>query len=203
MSLKRAASLSVLQTVASMATSFLSVKVTSVFLGPAGIGLLGQLQNFTTMAQGVLASGLATSVVRRTAQCGPDERARASVLSTTMRLVVLSGLPVALVIALASGWLARELLHDAEVQSSLLVFALVYVVGMLGMVVLGAANGVRDYRAMTVSQIGGGLASLLLLIPAHTGERGVIFAFSAITLLVAAGLQWLRVTMARKASTVS
>ena len=44
MSLKRAASLSLLQTAASMVTSFLSVKVTSVYLGPAGMGLLGQLQ---------------------------------------------------------------------------------------------------------------------------------------------------------------
>lgn len=50
--------------------------------------------------------------------------------------------------------------------------------------------------AFTVASIG--LLSLLLLLPAHAGERAVIFAFSAITLSVAAGLQWLRVSMRRK-----
>jgi O-antigen/teichoic acid export membrane protein len=162
MSLKRATGLGVIQSVASMAVSFLSVKITSVFLGPAGIGMLGQLQNFITMSQGVLVSGLATSVVRRTAESRDDPAARARVLSTTMRLVVASGVPVALIIAAASGWLARELLHDASLRMPLLLFALVSVAGMLGLLITGAANGARDYRTMTLSQIGAGVATLIL-----------------------------------------
>jgi antigen flippase len=162
MSLKRATWLGLVQSGAAMAVSFLSVKITSVFLGPAGIGLLGQLQNFIAISQGVLVSGLATSVIRRTAEARDDPAARARVLSTTMRLVVMSGVPVALLIALGSGWLARELLHDTDLRMPLLLFALVSVAGMLGLLIIGAANGARDYRAMTFSQIGAGMVTLVL-----------------------------------------
>lgn len=162
MSLKKATGLGLVQSGASMAISFLSVKITSVFLGPAGIGLLGQLQNFIAISQGVLVSGLATSVVRRTAESRDEPAARARVLSTTMRLVVMVGLPVALLVALASGWLARELLHDAEMRGPVLLFALVSVLGMLGLLVTAAANGARDYHSMTYSQIGAGAVSLVV-----------------------------------------
>jgi O-antigen/teichoic acid export membrane protein len=162
MSLKRAASLGFLQSVVSIATSFLSVKVTSVYLGPAGLGLMGQLQNFMAMTQGVVASGLNTGVVRRTAQVGDQPGARARLLSTALRLALMGGLPVALVIALASGWLARELLHDPALRMPLLVFACAYAVGLIGTLIVGAANGVRDYRTVTLVQIGTGAGTLAL-----------------------------------------
>lgn len=164
MSLKRAASLSLLQTAASMTTSFVSVKITSVYLGPAGMGLLGQLQQFMAMTQNVVSFGLNTSLVRRTAQLAEQEPARAQVISTTMRLALLGGLPVAVLIALGSGWLARELLHDAELRLPLLLFALVYVSGLLGTLTLGTANGMRDYHAFTAMQVGGMVATLLLFV---------------------------------------
>ena len=42
MSLRQAATLGVAQTIISMVISFLSVKVTSVYLGPAGVGTSGR-----------------------------------------------------------------------------------------------------------------------------------------------------------------
>jgi O-antigen/teichoic acid export membrane protein len=179
MSLRRAASLSVLQSAATMATSFLSVKVTSVYLGPAGMGLLGQLQQFIAMTQNVVAFGLNTGLVRRTAQLHDDPAARARVVSTTMRLVLMGGVPVAALIALASGWLARELLHDPALRMPLLLFAGVYVAGLLGTLVLGTANGSRDYQGVTFIQIGGALLTLglfVLLCPPLGAVGGLIAA---------------------------
>lgn len=162
MSLKRAASLGMVQSAVSIASSFLSVKITSVYLGPAGIGLLGQLQNFMSLSQGIVGAGLNTAVVRRTAQFGGDPEARATVVSTVLRLIVCVGLPASVLIALASRWLAAELLHDGALLMPLLMFALVFVVGLLGTVMVAAANGARDYRAVTLVQIGAALSSVLL-----------------------------------------
>ncbi|MFZ5545303.1 MAG: O-antigen translocase [Pseudomonadota bacterium] len=182
MSLKRAASLSMLQSLVSVGTSFLSVKITSVYLGPAGMGLLGQLQQFIAMVQGVVASGLNTGIVRRTAQLGEQPQARAQVVSTVMRLVLLGGLPVALVIAFGSGWLARELLHDAALRMPVLLFSGVYVAGLLGTLVLATANGARDYRTVTLIQIGTALGSLALfaLLCPTLGVPGGLYAAALI-----------------------
>jgi PST family polysaccharide transporter len=194
MSLKRAASLGVVQSAVSVAASFLSVKITSVYLGPAGIGLLGQLQNFMTMSMGIVASGLSTAVVRRTAQYSTDPQARATVVSTVMRLVVFGGLPAAAVIALGSSWLATELLHDGTLFLPVLLFALVYVVGLLGPLLTGTANGARDYRTVTLIQIGAALSSLLLfaaLCPILGVLGGLVAA--AVAPAATAAIAWLLV----------
>ena len=57
MSLRRAFSFGALQTGFSMVLSFFSIKITAVYLGPAGIGTLGQLTYFMSLTQGVLAAG--------------------------------------------------------------------------------------------------------------------------------------------------
>src|SRR5215831_5549245 len=102
MSLRQAATLGAAQTATTMALSFISVKVTSVFLGPAGLGTLGQFTYFITMTQAVLAAGLNIGLVRRTAELGDDRPARERVVSTVLRALVLAGVPVALVIAAGS-----------------------------------------------------------------------------------------------------
>src|SRR5437763_12906209 len=93
MSLRQAATLGAAQTVVSMALSFLSVKVTSVYLGPAGVGTLGQFTYFVTMSQAVLAAGLNIGLVRRTAELGEDQPARDRVISAVLRSLLIAGSP--------------------------------------------------------------------------------------------------------------
>jgi O-antigen/teichoic acid export membrane protein len=163
MSLRKVLSLGLLQTVASMATSFLSVKITSVYLGPVGLGLMGQLQNFIAMSQGVLVNGLTTGVVRRTAEVGAGGQGHALVVSTAMRLVLMAGVPFAVAIALGSGWLSTALLHDEALRAPLLLFAAVYVLGLLASLIVGSANGAKDYRVTTSIQISNGVLALAVL----------------------------------------
>src|SRR3954465_10290304 len=102
MSLRQAATLGAAQTVVSMVLSFLSVKVTSVYLGPAGLGTLSQFTYFITMTQAGLAAGLNIGLVRRTAELGHDRAGRERVISTVLRALLLVGLPASLLIAACS-----------------------------------------------------------------------------------------------------
>jgi PST family polysaccharide transporter len=147
-----------------MVLSFLSIKVTSVFLGPAGLGVLSQLNYFISMSQGVLVSGLKTGIVRRTAEWSDDEGRRARVISTVMRLLLVVGLPVAGIMALASGWLARELLHDATLRIPILVFACAYTLGMVAALIEGSANGAKDFRATATISITTNIIGLVLIV---------------------------------------
>lgn len=179
------------QTVTSMALSFVSVKITSVFLGPAGLGTLGQFTYFFTMTQAVLSAGLNIGLVRRTAELGDDRPARERVISTVLRALLLAGVPVALIIAASSGWLARELLHDASLSLPFIVFAVVFVFGLAASVVLACANGAKDFRTLTFINIGTGVASLAL-IAALCPPFGVLGGVLAMALvpLVSWALAW-------------
>jgi len=164
MSLRRAASLGALQTAVSMVASFLSVKVTSVFLGPAGMGTLGQLQYFIAMSQTAVTSGLNTGIVRRTAEHGVHSEERVRAIATAWRLLLWVGVPAAALMALASGQLATRLLHDSQLSTAVLVFALTYVLGLVATLITGAANGAKDYKATATINIGTVLSTLVLYV---------------------------------------
>ena len=163
MSMRRAFSLGALQTVIAMVLSFFSIKVTSVYLGPAGIGTLGQLTYFMSLTQGALAAGLQVGLVRRTAELRDSTAERNLVLSTILRVLLFIGIPAALAIALGSSWLAGQLLHDRSLSPALLTFAGVFVFSLIGSVIVSCALGAQDYRASTGVNIGAGVTSLALV----------------------------------------
>lgn len=161
MSLRKAVSLGSIQTAVSIAVGFFSVKITSVYLGPAGVGVLGQLQLFMALALGIVVTGLNKSVVRRIAELADDTAQRAVVISTVLKMVLLGGLPVACLVLMMSGWLARELLHSPELRFALVLFAGTYMFGLVGTLILGCANGAKDFRATTLINISAAVVSLI------------------------------------------
>ena len=145
-----------------MVASFLNVKVTSVYLGPAGIGLLGQLQNFIGMALGVLANGVNTGVIRLTAEYGSDSGRRRRLVATIARALLTIGVPISLALLFGARWIAELLLHDGDYAPVIMLFAALYICGLLGSLLLGLSNGSKDYRTTTLINIGNVLASLAL-----------------------------------------
>ena len=170
-----------MQTAVSLVVSFLSVKITSVYLGPAGVGVLGQMQHFIALAFGIVVTGLKNAMIRRIAELGTDTSARAIVVSTVLKLVVYLGLPAAAIVLLTSGWLAQELLHSPELRIALVVFAVVYVFGVVGTLFVGCANGARDYRSTMTINVSVSIATLALL-AVLCPRWGVVGALVAVAL---------------------
>ena len=187
-SLRLAASAGALQTLATMLLSFLSIKVTSVYLGPAGIGTLGQLSYFIALTQAVLVAGVHTGLVRRIAELGDDRDARERVISTALRALLATGVPVALAIALAAEPIARELLHDARLAFALRILGAVFVLGLVATVVTACANGAKDFRTVALINVGSASASLVMIVALcpRYGLVGGLIATSALPLATAA-----------------
>ena len=136
MSLRLAATAGTAQTVVSMVLSFISVKITSVYLGPAGLGTVGQLGYFMAMTVAILAAGPNIGLVRRVAELGDDRARRDRVVSTILRALLAVGVPASLAMVLCSDWLARELLHDASLGFGFWLFAAVFLLGLVGSVIV-------------------------------------------------------------------
>jgi O-antigen/teichoic acid export membrane protein len=161
--LRKAMSAGGVKTAVSLVVSFLSVKITSVYLGPVGVGVLGQMQYLIAMASGIVVAGLSTALVRRTAELGSDPGKRAVVVSTTLKMVLLLGVPAAAAVLLMSDWLSLALLHDPDLRIALIVFGVVYLLGVVGALYGACANGARDYRSTVTINISVSIATLALL----------------------------------------
>src|SRR6185503_630894 len=67
---------------------FFSAKVSAVYLGPAGMALVGQVNNFLQVATGAIANGASTAIVNLTAVHGSDSEHLGRLWGTAMRLVL-------------------------------------------------------------------------------------------------------------------
>jgi PST family polysaccharide transporter len=153
MSFRKAVSFGALQTFASLIVGFAAVKITSFYLGPSGVAIMGQLQYFMGMVSGGVMNGLRNGLVRRTAELANDPDRRAIHVSSVLKIIVSVGLPVSLSIIFLSGWLAQELLHQRERWTSVAVFGASYVPGLLGALMVACAVGAKSYKTSAAVNI--------------------------------------------------
>ncbi len=91
--------------VASIVISLARMKIVAILLGPAGVGLLGLLQNLMQAGAGVAAMGLGTVAVRQVAKAHGDGRTEEVVIA---RRAVLRGTLILAPLGAAAVFLLRE-----------------------------------------------------------------------------------------------
>ena len=189
MGLRKAISLGFIQAAVSMAASFASVKVTSVYLGPAGIGILSQYQYIMSIVLGFAAGSTNTATVRLTAQYADDPAQYRLFLSTVSRSLLVAGIVVSISILIAAPWVAERLLEDRSWAPAIMLFGSRTLPGLVHSLLLAIANGAKDFRSVTLINISAVLVALvmfLVLCPMY-GLAGALAA-AGLTPLVSAGV---------------
>ncbi len=182
MSLSKAMLWSVGQSAVRFAVGFIGVKVTAVYLGPAGMALVGQFNNFLSMCTLMTVGGVQTGLAKMTAQAAPDDDARHTVIwSTAARLALILGGGSAVLIALASYWLSEHLLLNRAYWPIFLFGALVLFAGTANGVASGILNGMRRMHALALGVMISSILSLLLSVP-------LVYFFNVWGGMISAGL---------------
>jgi PST family polysaccharide transporter len=151
-------------------TSFLSIKVTAVALGPGGLVLVAQLTSFIGLCQSMLGQGLVAGAVRLGAEQGAghgaehaaNRAARGRVYATVLRMGVVMVGVWALVVAAVSPWLAEALLHDRRLAPVVAVAGLAVAAAIFNDLVFGALGVAKEVGLIGRASIASALLGLLI-----------------------------------------
>jgi PST family polysaccharide transporter len=171
-----------------LACSFLSIKVTAVVLGPAGLVLVAQFSSLVILLQSMLGQGLVTGSVRQAAACGADVEARRRIHATALRMgAALAGV-AALTLVAGAGPLAAWLLADRALAPLIALAALAVAAAMWTDVLHGALGVSKEVGLIARSTIAATLLGLALFASAtHLwGLTGALAASVAVSLCAAA-----------------
>ena len=171
-----------------LVTGFLSIKVTAVVLGPSGLALVAQLAGFISLCQSMLGQGLVAGAVRLGAEQGADEARRRRVYATVLRLGLLLVGACALVLVLASPWLAQGLLRDRR-HALLMAMAGVAVAAAIATDLMHGALGVsKELGLIGRASILSTVLGLLLFAPCAWwwGLDGALWASLGVYVVAAA-----------------
>ena len=143
-------------------TSFLSIKVTAVALGPGGLVIVAQLTSFIGLCQSMLGQGLVAGGVRLGAEHGADRAARGRVYATVLRMGLVMVAVWALVVAAASPWLAQALLHDRRLAPVVAVAGLSVAAAIFNDLIFGALGVAKEVGLIGRASIASALLGLLI-----------------------------------------
>ena len=179
MNLVKTSILSAIATIIRMITGFIITKVIAVYVGPSGLAVIGQLQNFINLVMLGAGNFLKTAITKYTAEYNGDEVKTNELWSASMRVVL--GLNVIIFIALFffSESISNLILHNSEYNFVLKIFAFSLPFFILNTFFLSILNGQKKIRQYTIINILLSIVSLSLVsfLSYFYGLKGALVAY--------------------------
>ena len=194
-------SFTAMSTLVRMLTGLVSVKVVASIIGPAGVALVGQLNNFATIVLSLSTGGINSGITKYIAEYKEDEGKVKDCLSTALRITVGCSLLVGLLLILFHSYLSRVVMLSPDYGYVFVIFGFTILFYALNMGLASVINGFKEFKRYVRINIAGSLVGLVFtlslvllwqlegaLISAVTFQSIMLF----ISLWMVRKLPWLR-----------
>lgn len=162
----------------SIVISILRSKFIAIFLGPAGMGIVGLFQSTLDLIAGITNFGLGTSAVKDIAEAvGTNNTDRiGTVVKIVRRLVWFTGLLGVLVTVVFSELLSKLTFGNTNYQFAFIWLSVTMLLNQLSIGQSILLQGFRELRLMAKSSFFGSFLSLVIAIPVYyyLGQKGIV-----------------------------
>lgn len=173
--------LTAISTLVKMLTGLVSVKVVATIIGPSGIALLGQLNNFATIVMTMASGGINSGITKYVAEYKDSDDKVKDLLSTALRITVWCSLAVGLCMILLHRFLSTLIMLSPEYGYVFIIFGFTVFLYALNMMLTSVLNGYKEFKKYVSVNIVGSLLGLLFTLGfiLTLGLRGALI--SAVT----------------------
>lgn len=178
MTLVKTSILSFIATAIKMLAGLVINKAVAVYIGPAGLALVGQFQNFSqlvmTAAQGAITSG----VTKYAAEYGKDSERIPILFSTASKISLVSSVIVGAGIVLFSSYASEYFLKSEDYTYVFVIFGFTIVLFVINNLLLSILNGLKEIKTWVMINIIQSIYSLIFttLLIVYLGLDGALLA---------------------------
>lgn len=180
MTLIKTSLLSLIATFFKMLSGLVINKAVSIYIGPAGLAVIGQFQNFSQLvliaAQGAINSG----VVKYTAEYGKESGRLPLLFSTGVRISLIASVIVGTILITLSHFFSLKILDTVQYQFIFILFGFTIILFVLNSFLLSIINGLKEIRNYIKINIIQSLYSLVFtsLLIYFWGLKGALIALA-------------------------
>lgn len=157
----RVFSFTAMSTLVRMLTGLISVKVVASIIGPAGVALVGQLNNFATIALSLSTGGINNGITKYIAEYKDEENRVKDCLSTALRITCACSLIVGVGLVLFHNVLSKWILLSPEYGYVFTIFGFTILFYALNMALASVINGFKEFKRYVKINIIGSLLGLV------------------------------------------
>lgn len=163
--------------VAGVLISIAKSKFAAIFIGPAGVGIVGLLNSTLNVISGITRFGLDISAVKEIAFFkNKDPQKVSRIILTVRRLTWLTGLLASIVTITLSSWLSRLVFGNTDYTISFILISVAVLFNQLTTGNLAILQGVRRLKELAKATVWASFVSLLIIIPLYYyfGLKGIV-----------------------------
>lgn len=178
MTLIKTSFLSLIATVVKLISGLIINKAVAIFIGPSGLAMIGQFQNFIqialTLAQGAINSG----VTKYSAEEVKESSTLPILVSTATKISVTCSALVGCFVIWFADVLSLKIFNSLEFESVFTVFGITVVLYVLNSLLLSFLNGLKEIKAFISINIAQSFYSLIFttFLIVFFGLKGALFA---------------------------
>jgi len=148
-----------------MLASFISIKVVSRLIGPAGIALLGQFMNSATIISNLGSGCINQGVTKYIAEHSDDQNLQRKVIANALRITVISSLFITVLVLIFYRQIGQYIFKSATYNQIIVFFGLTLVLFSVNLILVSIINGFKSFKKYVVVNILSSLLSLVITVP--------------------------------------
>lgn len=144
-------------------TGFVTQKALAIFVGPSGVGVVGNFRDFFAAVQTISTAGLSNGIIKYVAEFKKDSKKLAQMLSTSLGIMlIVSSLCAVFVFFTASYWNEKIFSNAYDFTFIIKILALAVPLYALDVLLLAVINGYSRYKTYVVVNAVSNVTVLLL-----------------------------------------
>lgn len=151
-------------TIIKIIAGFIVTKIIAIYIGPAGLAVIGQFQNFTAVALLLGSGAIYNGIVKFIAEFHDDKAERSKILSTAFLITVVCSFIISAIILLFYKPLTVYFLKDIKYANIFLIFSFSLILFSLNSFFTGVLNGYREIKKFIVVNIVSSIFTLILVV---------------------------------------
>ncbi|MEY1424490.1 O-antigen translocase [Morganella morganii] len=144
MTLIKTSILSLIATFFKMLSGLVINKAVSVYIGPSGLALIGQFQNFTQVALIAAQGAINNGVIKYTSEYSHDKKSLSSLLSTALKISISTSILSSILIVLFSKKLSYLVLSRDNLYPVFILLGITITLFVLNSLFLSILNGLKE-----------------------------------------------------------
>ena len=159
MTLIKTSVLTGISTVIKLVSAFVINKVIALYIGPSGLAIVGQLQNFTSIITTFSNGAISSGIVKYTAEY-QDIEEKKKIFSSSIVISLICSLIISIFLFGFSDYLSELILKDIQYSSVFIIFGATIFLFALNMVLISILNGQKEIKKYVLVNIAGSIFSL-------------------------------------------
>ena len=133
-------------TIIKVAAGMVSTKVVAAVIGPSGIALIGQLNNFSTIVLNIATGGIANGVTKYVAEQSGEEEKINKFIHTALWVTIVLSIFCGLVMVIGANYFSILILKSYEYAIVFLLFGITVLFYALNTLLLAIVNGQKNFK---------------------------------------------------------